>query len=590
MFSGSMTALVTPFRDGEFDEKAYRGLIEFQIGAGTDALVPCGTTGESATLSHEEHDHVVDVCIAAAAGRVPVIAGAGSNSTREALRLTRHAKEAGADAALLITPYYNKPTQEGLYRHFAHVAERVDIPIVLYNVPGRTGVNLLPETVARLAEIPNIVAIKEATADLRQASRIIELCGERIAVISGDDFTVLPLLAIGGKGVISVVSNVAPALMARLVDAFFAGDYRCRARGALPAPAALGRDVHRDQPDPRQDRARADGEDRAGVPAADVPDERQEPGAAGRRAAGRGPHRRLRGKGMERIRAVVAGAGGRMGQRIIVALDGQPGIALCGACERPGHPSLGCDAGVAAGIRAEDVLIEERMESVLPRGDVLIDFTAPEASLRHVELAVQQGKALVLGTTGLDAAQVAVLEKAARKIPIVYAPNMSVGVNLLFKVLGDVAAVLGDSYDVEIVEAHHRFKKDAPSGTAKKMAQVIAETLRRDLDKVAVPGRSGMVGERTHRGDRHLRRARRRHRRRPHRDLRGARRAHRDHAPRALARHLRARGGAGRKVGRRPRAGPVRHDGRPGSEINPLLPLCKGGARGFPTTDQGDAP
>jgi 4-hydroxy-tetrahydrodipicolinate synthase len=225
MFSGSMTALVTPFRDGEFDEKAYRGLIEFQIGAGTDVLVPCGTTGESPTLSHEEHDRVVDVCIAAAAGRVPVIAGAGSNSTREALRLTRHAKEAGAAGALLITPYYNKPTQEGLFRHYAHIAEKVDIPIVLYNVPGRTGVNLLPETVARLAAIPNIVGIKEASADLRQASRVIELCGEKFDVISGDDFTVLPMLAVGGRGVISVVSNVAPALMARLVDSFFAGDY-----------------------------------------------------------------------------------------------------------------------------------------------------------------------------------------------------------------------------------------------------------------------------------------------------------------------------------------------------------------------------
>ena len=200
---------------------------------------------------------------------------------------------------------------------------------------------------------------------------------------------------------------------------------------------------------------------------------------------------------MEQIRAIVAGAGGRMGQRIIVALDGQQGITLSGACERSGHPALGCDAGVTAGIHTCDVPIEERMESVLLRGDVMIDFTSPEASLRHVELAMQLGKALVLGTTGLDAAQVAVLEKAARKIPIVYAPNMSVGVNLLFKVLADVAAVLGDAYDVEIVEAHHRFKKDAPSGTAKKMAQVIAETLRRDLEKVAVPGRSGMVGERT---------------------------------------------------------------------------------------------
>jgi len=224
MFSGSMTALVTPFRNGDFDERAYRELIEAQIAAGTDALVPCGTTGESPTLSHEEHDRVVEVCVEAVAGRVPVIAGSGSNSTREALRLTRHAKEAGADAALLITPYYNKPTQEGLYRHYAHIAERVDIPIVPYNVPGRTGVNLLPETLGRLASIANVVAVKEATADLRQASRIIELCGDRVAVISGDDFTVLPLLAVGGRGVISVVSNVASAEMAQLVDAFFAGD------------------------------------------------------------------------------------------------------------------------------------------------------------------------------------------------------------------------------------------------------------------------------------------------------------------------------------------------------------------------------
>ncbi len=224
MFSGSMTALVTPFRDGELDEKSYRELIEWQITSGTDALIPCGTTGESATLSHEEHDRVVEICVDAVGGRVPVIAGAGSNSTAEALRLTRHAKDAGADGALLITPYYNKPTQEGLYQHYSHIAGKVDIPIVMYNVPSRTGTNLLPETVARLAAIPNIVAVKEATADLYQVSKIVQLCGDRLAVISGDDFTVLPLLAVGGKGVISVVSNVAPADMAALVDSFFAGD------------------------------------------------------------------------------------------------------------------------------------------------------------------------------------------------------------------------------------------------------------------------------------------------------------------------------------------------------------------------------
>lgn len=219
-----MTALVTPFRNGEFDEQAYRDLIEWQIASGTDALIPCGTTGESATLSHEEHDRVVEVCIDAARRRVPVIAGAGSNSTAEALRLTRHAKEAGADGALLITPYYNKPTQEGLFQHYRHIAENVEIPIVMYNVPSRTGTNLLPETVARLADLDNIVGVKEATADMDQVSRIVQLCGDKVAVVSGDDFTVLPLLAVGGKGVISVVTNVAPADMATLVDSFFAGD------------------------------------------------------------------------------------------------------------------------------------------------------------------------------------------------------------------------------------------------------------------------------------------------------------------------------------------------------------------------------
>jgi len=199
---------------------------------------------------------------------------------------------------------------------------------------------------------------------------------------------------------------------------------------------------------------------------------------------------------MDTVRVLVAGAAGRMGQRIIAALEGQEGLVLAGACERSGHPLLGQDAGVVAGVPAKQVPIEAPLDVTIARGDVLIDFTAPEASLAHVELAVANGVAVVLGTTGLSAADQSALERAARKVPIVFAPNMSVGVNLLFKVLADVAGVLGDAYDVEIVEAHHRYKKDAPSGTAKKMAQVIAETLRRDLGKVAVPGRSGMVGER----------------------------------------------------------------------------------------------
>jgi 4-hydroxy-tetrahydrodipicolinate synthase len=229
MFRGAITALVTPFREGRLDEDAYRRLIDWQIREGVQGIVPCGTTGESATLSHEEHERVVDIAVDEAKGRVQVIAGTGSNSTTEAVRLTRHAKEAGADGALLITPYYNKPTQEGLYQHYRKVAEEAKFPLVLYNVPGRTGVNLLPDTVARLAELPAIVGLKEATGDLKQVSDVLEKCGEKITVLSGDDFTVLPLLALGGSGVISVLSNVAPADMASMVRAHAAGDF-ARAR------------------------------------------------------------------------------------------------------------------------------------------------------------------------------------------------------------------------------------------------------------------------------------------------------------------------------------------------------------------------
>ncbi len=223
MFKGSMVAIVTPFRKGKIDEKALGDLIEFHIKSGTDVIVPCGTTGESATLSHEEHHRVIEITVKAVNKRIPVVAGAGSNSTAETLELTNYARKAGADGVLLITPYYNKPTQEGLYRHFKTVAESTDVPIVLYNVPGRTSVNMLPATVARLRAIKNIVGIKEATGDMKQASELIRLCGRDFDVISGDDFTTLPLLALGGVGAISVTANVAPADAAAMFDAFFAG-------------------------------------------------------------------------------------------------------------------------------------------------------------------------------------------------------------------------------------------------------------------------------------------------------------------------------------------------------------------------------
>ncbi len=221
VFNGAFTALVTPFDNGVIDEESYRKLIEWQIEEGIEGLVPCGTTGESATLSHAEHAQVIKICVDQVKGRVPVLAGAGSNSTKEAIELTRVAKQTKADGALLITPYYNKPTQEGLVAHFKAIAKEVPIPMILYNVPGRTSVNLLPETLARLSrDIPDVKGVKEATGNLSQVSEVLEYCGTDFIVLSGDDFTVLPTLALGGKGVISVVANIVPNKMSELCRSF----------------------------------------------------------------------------------------------------------------------------------------------------------------------------------------------------------------------------------------------------------------------------------------------------------------------------------------------------------------------------------
>ncbi len=224
MFKGSFVAIVTPFQDGKFDEVAMRGLVDFHLENGTHGIVVCGTTGESPTLSHKEHDRVVQVVVEHVNSRIPVIAGSGSNSTAEAIQRTKFAKDIGADGALVVVPYYNKPTQEGLYQHFKAVAASADIPIVLYNVPGRTVVSIAPETIARLAEISNIVTVKEATGDLANGSEIISRCGDKIDVMSGDDFVNFPLMAVGGVGTISVTANVAPADVSGMCQAYLDGD------------------------------------------------------------------------------------------------------------------------------------------------------------------------------------------------------------------------------------------------------------------------------------------------------------------------------------------------------------------------------
>jgi 4-hydroxy-tetrahydrodipicolinate synthase len=221
MFAGVTVALITPFRNGEIDYASLRRLVDWHVAQGTDCLAPVGTTGESPTVDHEEHERVIATVVEQAAGRIKIMPGTGSNSTREAIRLTKFARKVGANGALMVGPYYNKPTQEGYYRHFAAVAEAVELPIVLYNIPGRTGSNIVPETIARLAQIPSIVAVKEATGSLDQASHIASLCD--LTILSGDDSMTLPLMSIGGRGVVSVVGNIVPADLKALVKAYDAG-------------------------------------------------------------------------------------------------------------------------------------------------------------------------------------------------------------------------------------------------------------------------------------------------------------------------------------------------------------------------------
>lgn len=221
-FAGLTVALVTPFRDGAVDEGRLKSNVDWQVEQGTAGVAPCGTTGESPTLSHDEHERVIDLVCTRAAGRLNVIAGTGSNSTAEAVRLTKSAQRSGADAALMVAPYYNKPTQEGFYQHFAAVADACDLPIVLYNIPGRTGKNIEPETICRLAELTTIVAVKESTGDLDQASAIA--VGSDLTILSGDDSLTLPILSVGGSGAVSVAGNIVPADLTAMIDAYRAGD------------------------------------------------------------------------------------------------------------------------------------------------------------------------------------------------------------------------------------------------------------------------------------------------------------------------------------------------------------------------------
>jgi len=247
MFRGCMSAIVTPFREGVLDRAAFAKLAEFQLANGVSAIVPCGSTGESATLTHDEHIEVIRLAVQICAGRVPVIAGTGSNATREAIALTQAAKDAGASAALLISPYYNKPTQEGIYQHYKAIAEQVRLPLIVYNIPGRTGSRIEPSTIARLAELDHVVGLKEATGSLDDVQEVLRLCGDRLEVYAGDDALTLPIMAVGGVGVISVIANIVPRPFSDMVDACLRDDWTAARRlhyRLLPLMRAMFQEVN----------------------------------------------------------------------------------------------------------------------------------------------------------------------------------------------------------------------------------------------------------------------------------------------------------------------------------------------------------
>src|ERR671918_188677 len=314
MFKGSFVAIVTPFRDGKLDEAALRSLLEFHLSNGTNGIVPCGTTGESPTLSHDEYERVIDITVEMVHGRLPVIAGTGFNATDKTIEATRFAKRAGATGALIVTPYYNRPTPEGIYQHFAAVAKAVDIPIVVYNIPGRTGTNILPDTMARLASIDTVVGVKESTGSLQQVQEMIKVCGDKLTVLSGDDWATLPLLAVGGKGVISVTANIAPREVADVIALWESGN------------VAAARELHyklwplhstlfiETSPTPVKT------------------------------ALG------MMGKISPEVRLPVAGAAGKMGGRLVHLVKESGDLEVTGGLERQGHPAIGRDLGEVVGL------------------------------------------------------------------------------------------------------------------------------------------------------------------------------------------------------------------------------------------------
>ena len=483
---GAYTALMTPFRDGRIDEQALRDHVERQIDGGINGLVPCGTTAEAATMSEGEQLAVVETVVDQAAGRVPVVAGTGSNDTAKTVRYTRRMSEiAGVDAALVVVPYYNKPSQAGLIAHFRAVADEGGLPVVLYNVPGRTSCSLTPESTAVLAEHPNIIAIKDATADMVVATRIRELCGRNLTLLSGDDFTTLPLLSVGGSGCISVVSNLDPGAMSELCAAAAAEAWD-RARQLHMFIQPLARALFADaNPIPLKtaaamlDGALVSSDCRCYRPRQNCrPD-------CGSRCTATGCCKVSMMS--DPVRVAVVGAAGRMGEQLL-------------------RVAPQCAATIAAVVVRDDeekarvdhhaVFTTGSLTKALEVADVVVEFTGPSGFAHTLQTCVHAGTPFVSGTTGLQDQHLEQLDEAATSIPVLWAPNFSMGVAVTERIVELAAAALRD-FDIEIVEAHHRRKVDAPSGTALFLGEAAARGRSAALEDVAQWQRHGQVGPRT---------------------------------------------------------------------------------------------
>ena len=472
VFTGAAVAIITPMNaDGSVNFEELGRIIDDQIAHGTDAIVICGTTGESPTLSDEEHTACIRYAVKQAAGRVPVIAGTGSNDTKYAIWLSQQAQADGADALLLVTPYYNKTSQAGLVAHYTAIANAVNLPCILYNVPSRTGCNLTPASLAQLAKLPNINAVKEASGNISQVAEIAAACGTELNIYSGNDDQIVPLLALGGKGVISVLSNVAPQYTHDICAKWFAGETQESLQmqlKALPLCKALFADVNPipgkvgDEPPGLAGRCLPPAFGRAFCCGA---------GSAGDRHAGFrpavnhadrpvatccGPFSERKQKMTD---IVIQGIYGRMGRALIEKIAARQDCRVVAGVDR--------EAG-----KVGDIPVYAGFEG-LPKVDAIIDFSSPAGAVAAVQYGAVQGVPCVICSTGLSAEDETVLEDASAKTPIFRSANMSLGVNVLIELARQATRVLSGEFDIEIVEKHHHNKLDAPSGTALMIADAI---------------------------------------------------------------------------------------------------------------------